>query len=154
MARSESRGLAWGAGAVALAVAALAAVLVWRGQAGPEGPVEPAWDATPCARCRMLVGDPHFAAQLHTGSGEVLFFDDPGCALLYADEHPDASDRLWFHDVQRDRWLPGDDTRFLLVEPTPMGYGLGAVSAEAPGTLSREQALSHARERDAARGRR
>lgn len=140
--------------AILLAAAAVAglALLVWRAQTPPAGPVEPAWDRTACARCRMLVSDPAFAAQIHTPAGAVLHFDDPGCALLHAADRPADVHALWFHHLTGDRWLPGDAAAFRPVSPTPMGYGLGAVAPGGEGTLSPEEALARVRARDAARG--
>ena len=63
-------GLALAGGAVALGVRWL--------ERPPAGPVEPAWDSDHCAHCHMAVSDPHFAAQIQTADGRVLFFDDPG----------------------------------------------------------------------------
>src|SRR5690606_20502637 len=51
-------------------VGAVALLLHSTGQP-PEGPVDVAWDHDVCAECRMHVGDPRFAAQLHTTDGEV-----------------------------------------------------------------------------------
>lgn len=130
---------------------AFAAALLGLACAPGDGPVEPVWDATPCARCGMLVSEPRFAAQIHTPSGEVLHFDDPGCALLRAEERPADVRSLWFHEIEGERWLRGEETAFLSVEPTPMGYGLGAVAAGSAGALARGEALAQARGRDAAR---
>jgi copper chaperone NosL len=139
------------AGGVAAAAAALA-LAFQRAQAPPEGPAPVAWSRQPCARCRMLVGEPRFAAQLHTAAGEVLHFDDPGCLLLYQrDAKPDPR-ATWFHHAHGDRWIPGRDAVFVPLSPSPMGYGLGAVArGESPGALSPDAALRHALAREAER---
>lgn len=132
--------------------AAAAGLLAWAlrwAQAPPEGPVLVAWDQTPCSRCRMLVGDPAFASQLHTPEG-VLHFDDPGCLLLYVHERRPVVDATWFHHHAEDRWIRGEDVRFVPLEGSPMGYGLGATDAEAA-PLSRAAALARARAREAER---
>ena len=41
----------------------------------PEGPVDVAWDKSPCSACSMHVGEPPFAAQLTTTSGKTHVFD-------------------------------------------------------------------------------
>jgi copper chaperone NosL len=135
-----------------LAAAVLAgltlAFLLWRAAAPPAGPVEPAWDRVACARCRMLVGEPAFAAQLHTPAGEVLFFDDPGCLLLHR-ESP-AAGAAWFHDSRGAGWLAEADARFVPAERTPMGHGLAAVRAgEAADGLDAQAALAALRARQA-----
>jgi hypothetical protein len=139
-----------GAGAALLVAAGLFAALRWA-QAPPEGPAPVAYDRASCTRCRMLIGEPAFAAQIQWSSGDVSLFDDPGCLLLYLDEHPGEVRALWFHHVREDRWIPGDRVAFAPASPTPMGYGLGAVDAGTPGALSRAEALARAREREASR---
>jgi copper chaperone NosL len=138
--------------AALLAAAALGAVL-WRVTAAPSGPVEPAWDKVACARCRMLVSDPRFAAQLRTASG-VRFYDDPGCLLLArAEERASQPGELsegaaWFHDSAGDGWLAEQEARFVAAAPTPMGHGLAAVAAAAaPEGLDAATALAALRAR-------
>lgn len=136
---TEPRRLRW---FLALAGAALVLAL-FRLAAPPSGPVEPAWDRVACARCHMLLSDPRFAAQLHTAGGEVRFFDDPGCLLLYRADAPDPQARAWFHDSKSERWLPDAEVGFVRVDETPMGHGLAAVArAETPNALGLEAALA------------
>jgi hypothetical protein len=116
--------------AVLLACGALVLGL-WRLVSPPSGPVEPAWDRVACARCHMLVSDPRFAVQLHTHAGEVLFYDDPGCALLARAEAGKAPAALYFHDFEGASWLAERDVRFVPVPETPMGHGFAALAAGA-----------------------
>jgi len=129
---------------VALLLALAAAALVLLRLAAPAaGPVEPAWDRVACARCGMLVSDPAFAAQLQGGSGEVLFFDDPGCLLLERAESAEPHARAWFHEARASRWLADAEVGFVRADPTPMGHGLRAVArADDPSALSPEAALA------------
>jgi hypothetical protein len=100
----------------------------------------------------MLISERGFAAQIQTADGRVLHFDDPGELLLYRADHDLESATTWFHHRTEPRWIPGDRVAFERVEPTPMGYGLGARErGEMPGLLSPEEALAQAREREAAR---
>lgn len=133
-------GLALLAGAVALAVL--------RAGRPPEGPVAVPLDAVACARCRMLVSDASFAAQLHAADGRVLFFDDPGCMLLHLGDADAPVHAAWFHHLREDRWIPRDAAGFVPVPRSPMGYGLGAVeAAQTPGALSAAQATARLRDR-------
>lgn len=133
--------------AVALAVGALGLVL-WHATRPPEGPLEPAWDRVACARCHMLVGDPRFAAQLHTQAGEVRFFDDPGCLLLFRAESGEAPAAVWFHDSAGEGWLAEAETAFVPVAETPMGHGFAAVAAQrSPGALDAAATLAALRSR-------
>jgi len=116
---------------------------LWRMAAAPEGPVEPAWDRVACARCHMLVSNPAFAAQLHTRAGEVRFFDDPGCLLLFRAEASEAPAGVWFHDSAGEGWLAEADARFVPAVETPMGHGYAAVAAErSPGALDAAATLA------------
>lgn len=124
------------AGAGALAVLAVALWAVVGSRTPPEGPVPVAWDRQPCAHCGMLLGEPAFAVQLHTTDGDVLFFDDPGCAFSHLAEHPTALHAAWFHDLRQHRWLPESAAAFVPVATSPMGWGLGAVQAGTAGALS------------------
>ena len=143
--RSAGRG---GAVAAALLLAACSRAL-------PAGPVEPVWDRTPCAECRMLISDPGFAAQLQTRGGGVLHFDDPGCLLRHeARERPELH-AAWFHHHAAERWISREDVRFVRVESSPMGYGLGAVAAREAGSeaLAVDEARAVVERTEAARGR-
>jgi hypothetical protein len=95
----------------------------------PDAPIAIAYDREACAHCHMLIGDPRYAVQLVTDAGDVLDFDDPGCALRYlAEAHP-AVHRLWFRDARRDRWIAAGEVRFARGADTPMGSGLAASDA-------------------------
>lgn len=131
-------------GLAGLALAALALVLreVALAQRPPEAPVAVAWDRVACAHCRMLVSEPRFAAQAHMRGGAVHYFDDPGCALLWAEARRASLHELWFRDLDSDRWLRRAEVGFVPARPSPMGYGLGARPAAEPGALTPDQALA------------
>lgn len=98
----------------------------------------------------MHIGDPRFAAQVHTRGGEVHSFDDPGCLLRRLEREGGADvHATWFRHVDEDRWVRGDDVAFVLREPTPMGYGLGAVPRGTRESIdpseARERVLGHHR---------
>lgn len=133
-----------------LALVGLALAVVWA-QAPPSGPEPVAWSQTACARCRMLVGEPGFAAQLHAADGQVHHFDDPGCLLLFESELEAPPRAVWLHHRDDDRWLARSEAGFVAADPTPMGYGLAVVDADEPGALDAAAALEQARGRDALR---
>lgn len=132
------------AAAARLARRALALAALGLAACGPAGgPRAIVYDGEACARCRMLISDPHFAAQLELRSGETLAFDDPGCLLgMLAQREPEVR-ALWFHHLREDRWLDAAQVAFEPVPRTPMGYGLGAVDAGTPGAI--ELAAARAR---------
>jgi copper chaperone NosL len=161
MARREGRGAKIAVAALFLLGLGLLVRAIVTAQTLPQGPEPVAWDRVACARCRMLVSDPRFAAQLQTSDGRTLFFDDPGCLLTYVHSErlerplPDAEQpaihAVYFHHVDAERWLSRDEVAFAPVEHTPMGYGLGAREIGAAGTISWESALAHALARSADR---
>ena len=100
----------------------------------PDAPSAIDSDHEACAHCKMLIGDPRFAAQLVTDDGDMLDFDDPGCLLRYvADAHP-AVHRMFFRDSHGARWLVAPSVAFVAT-PTPMGYGYAAVDLTTPGAV-------------------
>ena len=110
----------------------------------PDEPTAIAYDREACTHCHMLIGDPRHAVQLVTDGGDVLDFDDAGCALAYLAEVRPAVHRLWFRDA-RERWIAAADVGFVTGAATPMGSGLAAVDKAAPHALTLDQATAVAR---------
>ena len=106
----------------------------------PSGPVDIVWDKEACAHCHMHVGEPRFAAQLQTQQGDVLNFDDPGCLLQYQQKYKRDVHAIYFRHLHEDRWLKESEVGFVSVDPTPMGYNLGAVPKGTPAALSMGEA--------------
>lgn len=118
---------------LAVALVTIGAALVRFNQVTlPEGAVPVVWDGEVCGHCKMHVGDPRFAAQLQTTSGDVLNFDDPGCLFDYLESHDVSAHALYFRNYDEDGWLTESEVGFLPVEDSPMGYGIRAVSRETP----------------------
>jgi nitrous oxide reductase accessory protein NosL len=98
-----------------------------------SGPVDVKWDRDTCVRCRMVVSDPHFAAQIrHQPAGKrsrVEAFDDIGCAVLWLDQQDfkdDPSTEIWVADYRSGDWLDARTATYVPQNTTPMEYGLGA----------------------------
>ncbi len=139
---------------LALGAAGLLAWALLRAQSLPEGPLPVAFDREACARCRMLVSEPAFAAQLQTADGRILVFDDPAELLLTVAEQKPEVHAAWFHHLREERWIPGDRVVFVPVDTSPMGFGLGAVErGEEPDAMSWDEALARARAIEAERSR-
>lgn len=132
----------WVFGALALATSAAVVGAVVLSQRLSEGPVAPIWDRDACAHCHMHVGDPGFASQIQFQDGRVLHYDDPGCLLEALGAVRAEVHAVWFHHLREDRWLRAEEVGFVRTEPTPMGYGLGAVELSAPGAISLEEAAA------------
>jgi copper chaperone NosL len=107
-------------------IVAVVALVVRRGPL-PDRPVPIVWNRESCAHCRMAIGDPSFAAQLASDTGEVWSFDDPGCLLRFVDERRPTVHRMWFHEHGRDTWLGSAEVGFSTGAVSPMGWGLAAV---------------------------
>ncbi|MFO0742490.1 MAG: hypothetical protein U0270_41840 [Labilithrix sp.] len=83
----------------------------------------------------MLVGDRRFAAQA-VASGDRLYFDDIGCFVLWAKEHPPA--RAWVRDAEHERWLEASSARYASGARTPMDFGFEG-RVEGPATVGFEE---------------
>lgn len=112
------------------------------------GPIEIKWDRDTCNRCRMVVSDPRFAAQIrHFPEGRrsrVESFDDIGCAVLWLDQQPwkgDSTIEFWVADFQTGDWIDARTATYVAQNATPMEYGLGAQSGKEG--MSFTQAKAH-----------
>jgi copper chaperone NosL len=134
-----------GALRVLVGVVLLAVVvgIAWWLMRPQQGPAEVAYDRVACAHCRMLVSEPRFAAQLRRGTGEVLFYDDPGCLLLHRLQIADPESHAWFHDSRSERWLEDERVAFVRVAESPMGYGIAAVPRGTEGAEDGGAALAY-----------
>jgi hypothetical protein len=118
-----------------LIVGAIVAFVVVSNRQVPEGPVPVVWDKTACAHCVMHLGDPRFAAQLTTTSGDTFFYDDPGCLFLHRRTLLETSTKIhamWFCDMNGNGWLSQQDVAFLATEGSPMDFGFGAIQRGFP----------------------
>ena len=117
-----------------------------------DGPVELVWDKAACAACGMHVGEPAIAAQLTTKDGRTHAFDDPGCLFLFvAEQHPDVH-ATWFRHCRENRWIAGNAVAFARIEPTPMGFGFGAVDANEKGAVDSDVARRECLQRTSGHG--
>lgn len=124
------------------------AVLISACSAEPEtGPKEVKWDRDSCERCRMVLSDPHFAAEVRYfpdgKRSRVAKFDDIGCAALWLEEQPwkaDIKTELWVADHRTKEWIDARTATYVSKKTTPMEYGLGAQSEAVAGGLNFEQA--------------
>jgi len=130
---------------------ALAALAACSGDSG-TGPGTVTWDRDACERCRMVLSDRRFAAQVRVPAEQegkrsrLHRFDDVGCAVLWLDQQP-FKDRpgieIWVTDHQSGEWLDARTAHYVRVRNTPMEYGLGAQRAPAGGALDFRQAVLH-----------
>jgi len=108
------------------------------------------WNRDTCERCRMMVSEPDFAAQVRyfteNNKSKVATFDDIGCAALWLQESPWSKDErteIWVVDHRNKEWINARTATFIPDRITPMNYGLGAQSDPMAGGLNFAQALEH-----------
>jgi hypothetical protein len=98
------------------------------------GPQDVKWDRDSCERCRMVLSDRNFAAQIRYFSedksrSKVVMFDDIGCAILWIDDKPwrdDPRTEIWVVDHRSGEWIDARQATYLSGVLTPMEYGLAA----------------------------
>lgn len=136
-----------------IAALAITLLLVACGDPG-TGPKETKWDRDACERCRMLLSDKHYGAQVRyfptdKKRSKVLMFDDIGCAALWLEDKPwrdDASTEIWVTDHRTGEWIDARTATYVPGKITPMEYGLGAQAEPAEDGLTYAQAKQHIHE--------
>ena len=136
-----------------LIFASILILLTGCGNNNQTGPVEVKWDRDACTRCRMMLSDRDFSAQVRVfpegKRSKVYKFDDMGCAVLWLEEQPyknDPKTEIWVNDYKTKEWLDARKAWFVKGEISPMGYGLGAEKDKTEGALNFEQAVKHIEE--------
>jgi len=88
------------------------------------------WDRDMCERCKMVLSDRKFSAQvIHPDNGRKYAFDDIGCAILWFKEDRIAwADRavIWVNHVKTGEWIDARKALYDVENITPMAYGFGA----------------------------
>ncbi len=90
------------------------------------------WDRDMCERCKMVVSERKFAAEvIDPRSDKVYKFDDIGCAVLWLEEEriPWADEAvIWVTDASTGEWLNARKALYTDDSITPMAYGIAAFS--------------------------
>lgn len=110
------------------------------------GPVEVKWDRDGCERCRMVLSERRYAAQVRGPDKRIHLFDDLGCALIWLEEQPfkaDPKSEVWVTDAADGHWIDARKAFYRRGHKTPMDYELGASESGGPDTLNFEQARKH-----------
>jgi copper chaperone NosL len=108
-----------------------------------SGPVAVKLGRDTCTRCRMILSDARFVAEVRGGPGAALYkFDDIGCAVTWLQAqawNPRPAARIWVAALaSRDAniaWLDARRAYYLPGHSSPMGYNFGAAAAAAPGSV-------------------
>lgn len=137
-----------------LSVLVLFGILVIACSGDPgTGPVEVKWDRDSCERCRMVLSDRLYSAQIRGGlegkKTRVYKFDDIGCAVLWLEQqswHTDPRTEMWVTDYRTGAWIDARSAFYVKDRITPMAYGLGAQVDYVDGALTYAQAVEHIHE--------
>ncbi|MGE5467606.1 MAG: hypothetical protein ACM3Y9_09305 [Ignavibacteria bacterium] len=146
------RGFLAEAAAAGFALSPLAALLAGCGRSNlPEGMTEIKWDRDTCTRCRMVLSDRRFAAQVRGGPGDKHFnFDDIGCAVIWLKAQPwggDAALRFWVADAASRgdgvQWLDARRAQYMGGKSSPMGYDFAATALAQAGSFDFQTMREH-----------
>ena len=97
----------------ALALLATAGVIAASCSRGPPAPAPLVTRVETCARCRMMVSDVHFAAQLVAPAEEPRFFDDVGCLRDWLrDTKPPRGAVAFVADHRSGAWIRADQATY------------------------------------------
>jgi nitrous oxide reductase accessory protein NosL len=95
-------------------------------------PAKVHWDRDMCERCKMVLSERKYAAQIvNPKTNKVYEFDDLGCAVLWLDEEkiPWAKTaKIWVTDAKTGEWLDARRAKYTDDSITPMAYGVAAFS--------------------------
>lgn len=126
--------------------------LVLSGCSGePEtGPAQVRWDQNTCERCRMMLSDRNYAAQIRyfpeNKSSKVVKFDDIGCAVIWLKEQKwnnDPKTEVWVTAHNNGEWIDARKATYVRKNNSPMGYNLGAQAKTEAGGLNFDEAIQH-----------
>lgn len=136
--------------AAGFALTPLAAALSACGKSGwPEGMAEIRWDRDTCARCKMVISDRRFAAEVRGGPQDQVFkFDDIGCVVFWLQRQPWAAEaRIWVADAgsrpENLAWLDARKAHYLGGKTSPMGYNQAAYSLPQAGAAAFAEMAEH-----------
>lgn len=114
------------------------------------GPVEVRWDQNTCERCRMMLSDRYFSAQIRyfpeAKKSKVVKFDDIGCATIWLEEQKwknDPKTEIWVTAHNNGEWIDARKATYVHKNNSPMGYNLGAQVEAEPGGLNFDEAIKH-----------
>lgn len=93
------------------------------------------WDRDMCERCKMVLSDRNFSAQvINPSNGKSYVFDDIGCAILWFQENNiewKEKAVIWVNDAKTGAWIDARKAFYDVANITPMAYGFGAHATKA-----------------------
>jgi nitrous oxide reductase accessory protein NosL len=116
------------------------------GACGEEetGPVPIKAGRDTCERCRMIISDTRFAAEIRGGpENKIWKFDDIGDAITWLQKKPWANDektKIWVMDYDNGtEWIEAQKAHYLVGYMTPMAFGFVAFSKPQEKSMSFEE---------------
>lgn len=98
----------------------------------PLGPQEIHWDRDQCDRCKMVISERNFVAQVINKQTQKAYkFDDIGCVpLWFKEENISWKENaiIYVADMHTKAWLDARTAQYTTENITPMAYGFGAHS--------------------------
>ena len=114
------------------------------------GPAKVRWDQNTCERCRMMLSDRNFSAQVRyfpdAKRSRVVKFDDIGCATIWLEDQKwkdDPKTEIWVTAHNNGEWINARKATYIPINNSPMGYNLGAQAEAVPGGLNFAEAKQH-----------
>ena len=96
--------------------------------------VDPSWDRDVCERCKMMVSDKNYSAQIvDATNGKYFYFDDLGCALSWLTETKPAwaKDALVYANAaDSGKWINVKSGVLAVSFITPMSFGIGVFESK------------------------
>lgn len=113
-------------------VAAIVLVVLLLGRDSSTGPEPIAYGRDACARCRMIISQPGYAAELRHASGNITKYDDIGCLLEAMLAGHAEMPGAWVEDHQTAELVPLLTATLVRVRDgsTPMAHDVVAFASE------------------------
>lgn len=88
------------------------------------------WDREVCERCKMVISDRNYAAQVvNPNDGKRYYFDDIGCTILWFKELNISWENeaiIYVTDTKDGKWLDAKKASWTYGAITPMDFGFSA----------------------------
>ncbi len=100
-------------------------------------PIEFKLHQVQCPQCHMEVDTLIHSVQLITKDGKTYIFDDPGCMILWLEDHNLNPKEvvIWAYTSDTHRWIDAKKAWYSLTDNTPMKYGFGAYEHKKKGFI-------------------
>jgi copper chaperone NosL len=93
-------------------------------------PKEIKWDREICERCKMIISDRFYAAQvINPQNGKRYYYDDIGCTILWFDEAKITWEKeavIYVTDASSGKWINAKEAYWTYGKVTPMDFGFSA----------------------------